>query len=98
MITMTITAVFLALIIYTIYVYSKRWTSKLRHIPTIPGYPVVGSFPYLNFVYPHMSIDKWSKKLGPVMVIDGGSPHLDAVIVSSYEGIRKVRPFIAYLL
>jgi hypothetical protein len=86
----TITLLILSLLGLVLYVYVKRWTSRLRHIPTIPGYPLIGSVPFINVNMVHMSLDKWRKKLGPVMVFDGGSPELDGVVVSNCEGIRKV--------
>ena len=72
-----------------LYLYIKRWTRKLRHIPAIPSYPIVGSIPFLKPDAMHLSIEEWTRKLGPLIVaaMPGGG---DTVLVSSYEGIREV--------
>ena len=85
MITTILTVLVIGLILY---IYVRKWTGKLRHIPALPSYPIVGSIPWINPPAFHLSIEEWREKLGPIMVF--GAPGGDAVVVSNYEGIRQV--------
>ncbi|GLJ11799.1 hypothetical protein SUGI_0177290 [Cryptomeria japonica] len=78
---------YVALVVMSVYLIYRRFRPSMKLPPGPRGWPVIGHLHHLGSL-PHRSLDRLSKKYGPLMYIELGS--VPCIVGSSAEMAREI--------
>ena len=79
----------ICLVVLSIYILERFiFRNDKLQIPTVPGWPIIGSLFQLDRKFPYLTMIEWSRKLGPVYVLK--ILHEDWIVVSGYDELVEM--------